>query len=286
MIRIAIRMCCTFRSHDSNRKTPKRPKHIDPLVVILKDKGGLSMCSVSATRTEALEGSFWKATILISGLCISIRATVSHRAQKARRAQKLICTKSEVLPVKKGVQNRTFCAKSMQKKKCGLRTFWCSFWNWRTPHFLRWLFLGLLGSVARLEIHNHRDLMGSVSVAPTPTTCLKSTALHLQFVRQYAPQLYRRTCLASKLRRKGNPAIHLPFVLQYTSHLYGSTPPICTTVLLEKYWGLGSPERFWFNFMRSVLLLARFKKSKVASKQWATHFYAKKSALHTGLRPP
>ena len=32
--------------------------------------------------------------------------------------------------------------------------------------------------------------------------------------------------------------------LQYASHLYGSTPPICTAVLLEKYWGLGSPERF------------------------------------------
>ena len=62
----------------------------------------------------------------------------------------------------------------------------------------------------------------------------------------YAPHLYRRTFLASKLRRKGNPAIRLPFVLQYASHLYGSTPPSCTAVPLEKYWGLGSPERFWF----------------------------------------
>ena len=84
---------------------------------------------------------------------------------------------------------------------------------------------------------------GNVSETPTPTTCLKSTAVHLQFVRQYAPHLYRRTFLASKLRRKGNLAIRLPFVLQYASHLYGSTPPICTAVLLEKYWGLGSPER-------------------------------------------
>ena len=84
---------------------------------------------------------------------------------------------------------------------------------------------------------------GNVSETPTPTTCLKSTAVHLQFVRQYAPHLYRRTFLASKLRRKGNPAVRLPFVLQYASHLYGSTPPICTAVLLEKYWGLGSPER-------------------------------------------
>ena len=56
----------------------------------------------------------------------------------------------------------------------------------------------------------------------------ESTAVHLQFVRQYAPHLYRRAFLVSKLRRKENPAIRLPFVLQYASHLYGSTPPICT----------------------------------------------------------
>ena len=39
---------------------------------------------------------------------------------------------------------------------------------------------------------------------------------------------------------------------QYASHLYCSTPPICTAVrppfvrqyFLEKYWGLGSPQRF------------------------------------------
>ena len=86
--------------------------------------------------------------------------------------------------------------------------------------------------------------LGNVSETPTPTTCLKSTAVHLQFVRQYAPHLYCRTFLASKLRRKGNPAIRLPFVRQYAPHLYGNTPPICTAVLLEKYWGLGSPERF------------------------------------------
>ena len=87
-------------------------------------------------------------------------------------------------------------------------------------------------------------LLGNVSETPTPTTWLKSMAVHLQFVRQYAPHLYRHTFLASKLRRKGNPAVRLLFVLQYASHLYGSTPPICTAVLLEKYWGLGSPERF------------------------------------------
>ena len=90
-----------------------------------------------------------------------------------------------------------------------------------------------------------KTALGNVSETPTPTTSLKSTAVHLQFVRQYAPHLYRRIFLASKLRRKGDPAIRLPFVLQYASHLYGSTPPICTAILLEKYWGLGSPQRFW-----------------------------------------
>ena len=78
---------------------------------------------------------------------------------------------------------------------------------------------------------------GACQETPTPTTCLKSTAVHLQFVRQYAPHLYGSTFLVSKLRREGNPAIRLPFVLQYAPHLYGSTPPICTAVLLEKYWG-------------------------------------------------
>ena len=72
--------------------------------------------------------------------------------------------------------------------------------------------------------------VGNVSETPTPTTCLKSTAVHLQFVWQYAPHLYCRTFLASELRRKGNPAVRLPFVLQYASYLYGSTPPICTAV--------------------------------------------------------
>ena len=76
-----------------------------------------------------------------------------------------------------------------------------------------------------------RQLLGNVSETPSPTTCQKSTATHLQFVRQYAPHLYCCTFLASKLRRKGNPAIRLPFVLQYAPpfvrqyapHLYGST---------------------------------------------------------------
>ena len=81
--------------------------------------------------------------------------------------------------------------------------------------------------------------LGNVLETPTPTTCLKSTAVHLQFVRQYAPHLYRRAFLASKLRRKGNPSVRLPFVLQYASHLYGSTPPICTAVLWKNTGGWG-----------------------------------------------
>ena len=115
--------------------------------------------------------------------------------------------------------------------------------------------------------------MGNVSETPTPTTCLKSTAVHLQFVRQYAPHLYRRTFLASKLRRKGNPAIRLPFVLQYASHLYGSTPPICTAVLLERYLGLGSPERFLG------------KGSQKGSQQWACYgYYSQRGVLTRVLR--
>ena len=105
--------------------------------------------------------------------------------------------------------------------------------------------------------------MGKVSETPTPTTCLKSMAAHLEFVRQYAPHLYRRTFLASKLRRKANPAIRLPFVLQYPSHLYGNTPPpICTAILLEKYWGLGSPERFSMQLVPMVIKEIEKKKEE------------------------
>ena len=66
---------------------------------------------------------------------------------------------------------------------------------------------------------------------PQPhTTCRKSTAVHLQFVRQCTPHFYRHAFLASKLLRKGNPAIRppictavcLPFVRQYAFRLYGS----------------------------------------------------------------
>ena len=82
-------------------------------------------------------------------------------------------------------------------------------------------------------------VLGNVSETPTPSTCLKSTAVHLQFVRQYAPHLYRRTFLASKLRRKGNPAVRLPFVLQYASHLYAVRPPFVRQYFWKNTGGWG-----------------------------------------------
>ena len=58
---------------------------------------------------------------------------------------------------------------------------------------------------------------------PQPhTTCRKRTAVHLQFVRQYASHLHRRTFLASSSEERET--------LQYASHLYCSTPPIYTAV--------------------------------------------------------
>ena len=81
--------------------------------------------------------------------------------------------------------------------------------------------------------------MGNVSETPTPTTCLKSPAVHLRFVRQYAP-----ICIAI---HSWLPSFEEKETLQYASHLHCSTPPICTAVrppictavLLEKYWGWG-----------------------------------------------
>ena len=103
----------------------------------------------------------------------------------------------------------------------------------------------------------YRTKMGNVSETPTPTTCRKSTAVHLQFVRQYPPHLYRRAFLASKLRRKGNPAIHLQFVLQYASHLHGNSteyaPDLYGTVLLEKCDVIISC-LFWADFSRNKIV--------------------------------
>ena len=132
--------------------------------------------------------------------------------------------------------------------------------------------------------------MGNVSETPTPTACLKSTAVHLQFVRQYASHLYRSTFLASKLRRKGNPAIRLPFVLQYASHLYGSTRPICTAYFwkntgvgvtgvflsagnVSKGWNLGHSEEVGFQGnlavpkLRTIFSLQEMENKDTGMKQ-------------------
>ena len=75
-----------------------------------------------------------------------------------------------------------------------------------------------------------------VSETPTPTRPGESTAVHLQFVRHYAPHLYRWAFLSYRPWRKGTPTVHLPFVRQYASHLYGST--------VEKILGVGVTEKF------------------------------------------
>ena len=77
---------------------------------------------------------------------------------------------------------------------------------------------------------------------PTPTTSQKSIAMHLQFVLQYASNLYCSAFGAPTLGGKGNIvstppiciAVRLPFVLQYASHSHRST--------FEKSWWLWSPE--------------------------------------------
>ena len=73
--------------------------------------------------------------------------------------------------------------------------------------------------------------MSNISETLTPTTCLKSTAVHLQFVQQYAPHLYRRTFLASlsfeERETRSTPpictAVRLLFARQCAPHLYGGT---------------------------------------------------------------
>ena len=77
--------------------------------------------------------------------------------------------------------------------------------------------------------------VGRGSETPTSTRLKESTAVHLQFVRQYAPHL----CIAGPSWFRSLEEME---TLQYASRLYGSTPPICTAVLLRDYWGLGSPE--------------------------------------------
>ena len=78
-----------------------------------------------------------------------------------------------------------------------------------------------------------------MSETPTTTTSRKSIAIHLQFVLQYASNLYCHALGA--LRSEERKYDHLlPFVSQYASHLYCNTPPICIAVLLGKSWWLWS----------------------------------------------
>ena len=96
--------------------------------------------------------------------------------------------------------------------------------------------------------------------------CLDFTKDPRRLLRQYTSNLYGSTppiCIAILSWLLGFEARE---TLQYTSHLYCSTPPICTAVrppictavLLEKYWGLGSPERFWDITMLGANLSIRF----------------------------
>ena len=105
------------------------------------------------------------------------------------------------------------------------------------------------------------------SETPTPTTCLKSTAVHLQFVRQYAPHLYRRTFLELSFEERET--------LQYASHLYCSTPPICTAVrppfVRQYFWkntgGWGHRNEFGNNILSLGALIS-------VSRELRLNFYA------------
>ena len=73
-----------------------------------------------------------------------------------------------------------------------------------------------------------QTLIRKMSETPTTTTSQKSIAIHLQFVLQYASNLYCSTSgtPSSHLYRSTPPiciAICLPFVSQYASHLYRNT---------------------------------------------------------------
>ena len=62
-----------------------------------------------------------------------------------------------------------------------------------------------------------------MSETPTTTTFQKSIAVHLQFVLQYASNLYCSAFGAIELSGKGNTSVRRPFVSQHASHLYCNT---------------------------------------------------------------
>ena len=81
-----------------------------------------------------------------------------------------------------------------------------------------------------------------MSETPTTTTSKESIAIHLQFVLQYASNLYCSTFGAPTLWGQGILSVLLPFVSQYASHLYCNMPPICIAVLLGKKWCCGDED--------------------------------------------
>ena len=102
-------------------------------------------------------------------------------------------------------------------------------------------------AINSLRTKNSRGLLGRSHQSqkdvrsPTTTTSQKSIAIHLQFVLQYASNLYCSTFGAPTLWEREILSILLPFVSQYASHLCCNAPPICIAVLLEKSWWLWSP---------------------------------------------
>ena len=94
-------------------------------------------------------------------------------------------------------------------------------------------------------MHRGGSFPRRVSETPTPTGLEESTAVHLQFVPGVRPPF----CIAVlswplSFEERETPQNASHSYCSTPPHLYGSTPPISTAVLLEKYWGLGSPERF------------------------------------------
>ena len=85
------------------------------------------------------------------------------------------------------------------------------------------------------------------SETTTTTTSQRSIAIRLQFVLQYASNVYCNTppmCIAISLVPLRSEAreilsVLIPFVSQYASHLYCNTPPICIAVLLGNLGGCG-----------------------------------------------
>ena len=110
----------------------------------------------------------------------------------------------------------------------------CSGMPLRKVHELTFFWFGLPGPLLNDNLRLHLRwgaLFRRTSETPTTTTSQKSIAIHLQFVSQYASNLYRSTFGAPTLWGKGNTASTPPiciavrplFVLQYASHLYHST---------------------------------------------------------------